>query len=125
MRLVRKKVEKIPIVNFGINEILPVPPDDLPFKFVMVYLGHLFFFRIQKNSDEDFPNIYNCFIKELMELFSVKREKTIKKVIRASGGGYLWATKKSKVTEINISGGYGCVEILDQDTVIELLKKEL
>ena len=122
MKLTLVNLKKIPMVNFGIDKIL----SEKVCRFVLICLEFsglpLFFFRIPKNPNDDFPIIFSCFLDEFAEQFSLKKDD-IEKFVCDKGGGYLWMTKKDKKMEINGSNNYG-VEY-DQEFTINLLRREL
>jgi hypothetical protein len=117
MELTSENLGKISVVNFGINEIVR------PCRFMMIYLGVTFFFRLEKDHNTGPVLIFNGFINEISELFSLEKD-VVKKCISDKGGGYLYATNKINKTELGISEGYGCVEY-DHDYTISLLREEL
>ena len=117
MELTPENLDKIPVVNFGIDEIVK------PCRFMMIYLGVSFFFRIEKDHNIGPVLIFNGFLNEVSEQFSLEKDD-IKKFVKDKGGGYLWATKKINKIEPGISEGYGCV-MYNEKYTINLLRENL
>lgn len=122
MELNLKDLKKIPIINFGIDKIL----SEKICKFVLICLDFsgtpLFFIRIPENQNDDFPIIFNHFINEITEQFSLQIND-IKKFISEDSGGYLWILNKNGKMKICASYLYGIES--DHEFTTDLLKKEL